>query len=160
MTDKPRLFRLVRESDETGISGTGHIADGVIFTDGTCALRWRSEYRSTALYGSFTDLLKIHGHGGKTRADLTQHPYDRGGDDATQDAAENCPFASIGGLEARTAPKAPAYITEPDRAAWLSGYIDACRTMYGEGWRACEFSWGATIDIGKPPAKSETEGAL
>jgi len=63
-----RRFELHRREDETGISGTGHIADGVEFEDGTCALRWRTEHRSTAIYPSFKDLLAIHGHDGKTKA--------------------------------------------------------------------------------------------
>ena len=60
-------FELHRREDETGISGVGHVADGVEFEDGTCVLHWRTEHRSTAVYASFKDLLAIHGHDGKTR---------------------------------------------------------------------------------------------
>jgi hypothetical protein len=35
-----RLFSLVRDEDVSGISGTGPIAEGVEFTDGSVALRW------------------------------------------------------------------------------------------------------------------------
>lgn len=63
----PRVFRLHRVVDETGISGTGLIADGVLFSDGTCALRWLTKRRSTALYDSLATLVEIHGHGGKTK---------------------------------------------------------------------------------------------
>lgn len=61
------LFKLVREEDPTGISGTGLIAEGCQFSDGTCVLRWTTEHRSTAVYGSMEELEAIHGHGGSTR---------------------------------------------------------------------------------------------
>jgi len=62
-----RRFQLHREVDETGISGTGIIAEGVEFTDGTASLRWLSEFKSTAVYASMTDLEAIHGHQGQTK---------------------------------------------------------------------------------------------
>lgn len=61
-----RLFQLYRRQDETGVSGTGVVAEGVQFTDGTCAMRWRTGTSSTAVYASIEDVLTIHGHGGKT----------------------------------------------------------------------------------------------
>lgn len=62
-----RRFVLVRDVDETGVSGTGAVAEGVEFSDGTCAMRWRTEHTSTAIYCGIVDLLAIHGHNGKTR---------------------------------------------------------------------------------------------
>ncbi len=62
----PRTFDLVRLEDATGISGTGPVAEGVVFSDGTVALRWLTAHRSTALYESAREVLAIHGHGGKT----------------------------------------------------------------------------------------------
>lgn len=61
-----RRFWLKRTEDETGISGTGYVAQGCMFSDGTCVIRWMTEFRSTAIYASHEDLEKIHGHGGKT----------------------------------------------------------------------------------------------
>jgi hypothetical protein len=61
-----RGFTLQRNEDETGVSGTGVVAEGVEFSDGTCALRWRTATASTAVYDSLADLVVIHGHGGKT----------------------------------------------------------------------------------------------
>jgi hypothetical protein len=61
-----RLFHLLRLVDATGVSGVGVVAQGVVFDDGTCAMRWLTEHRSTALYGSLDDLRIIHGHGGST----------------------------------------------------------------------------------------------
>lgn len=63
----PRIFKLWRVVDETGISGTGLIAEGALFGDGTCALRWRTKHASTAIYKDLATLVAIHGHGGKTQ---------------------------------------------------------------------------------------------
>jgi len=60
-------FVLRRDEDETGVSGTGDVADGVRFPDGTVAMRWRTGTASTAVYDSVADVEAIHGHGGKTR---------------------------------------------------------------------------------------------
>lgn len=62
-----RRFELHREVDETGISGTGIIAEGVEFHDGSASLRWKSEFKSTAVYGSMADVDAIHGHNGQTK---------------------------------------------------------------------------------------------
>lgn len=62
-----RLFVLRRDEDETGVSGTGIVAEGVQFSDGTVALRWRSHINSTVIYGSIVACEAIHGHGGRTR---------------------------------------------------------------------------------------------
>lgn len=60
------LFHLKRLEDDTGVSGTGIVAEGVIFSDGKCALSWLTEYKSIAIYDSIEELEKIHGHNGKT----------------------------------------------------------------------------------------------
>lgn len=66
-----KTFYLERIEDESGVSGTGKVAEGVVFTDGTCALRWLTQYRSTAVYWTVSELEAIHGHGGKTRLVFT-----------------------------------------------------------------------------------------
>lgn len=70
ITDQPRIFSLVRYEDETGISGVGTVAQGVVFTDGTCAMRWNTATASTAVYDSLDDLVLIHGHGGRTQVEF------------------------------------------------------------------------------------------
>ncbi len=35
---------------------------GVVFSDGTCALRWMTAKRSTSVWQSLFDMLDIHGH--------------------------------------------------------------------------------------------------
>ena len=62
-----RTFMLVRDIDESGISGTGHVADGVIFSNGKCAVSWRTKYTSVAVYDDLETVEAIHGHNGSTR---------------------------------------------------------------------------------------------
>lgn len=60
-------FELHRDSDETGVSGVGVVAQGVEFWDGTVAMRWITDVASTAIYNDVSDVEHIHGHNGKTR---------------------------------------------------------------------------------------------
>lgn len=62
-----RLFYLQRDEDETGISGTGRIADGIEFSDGSCVVHWLTYTSSTNFYSSLKDVEALHGHGGKTK---------------------------------------------------------------------------------------------
>ena len=62
-----RRFNLNRIEDETGISGTGIVAEGVVFAGGKVALSWRTAHTSVAIYDSLRAVEAIHGHGGKTR---------------------------------------------------------------------------------------------
>jgi hypothetical protein len=62
------LFELRREEDETGVSGTGVVAHGVIFESGQCVMSWRTEHTSIAVYESIEKIIAIHGHDGKTKA--------------------------------------------------------------------------------------------
>ena len=63
----PRRFRLIRDRDVTGASGTGHVADGVQWPDGTATVRWRGDRASTVHWDRVADAEAIHGHGGATR---------------------------------------------------------------------------------------------
>jgi hypothetical protein len=62
-----RRFELHRDEDETGISGTGIVAEGLCFSDGSVAMRWITAHTSTAIYQDMTDVVLIHGHNGKTK---------------------------------------------------------------------------------------------
>jgi hypothetical protein len=64
---KMRRFVMDRDVDVSGMSGTGIVAEGVVFTDGTAVLRWLTEHTSTAIYPTVGELITIHGHGGTTR---------------------------------------------------------------------------------------------
>jgi len=63
----PKPFGLYRHEDVTGASGTGLVATGVEFDDGTTVLRWRGEAPSTVVWPSLDAAQKIHGHGGRTQ---------------------------------------------------------------------------------------------
>lgn len=63
-----RTFTLERVFDESGVSGTGVVLEGVIFADGVTVIRWlpgKAGAQSTAIYGSYADFEKIH---------ITSHP--------------------------------------------------------------------------------------
>lgn len=60
------LFQLVRHEDETGISGTGVIAEGVEFSNGVCVLNWLTDFTSQGIYPSIEEIIDIHGHEGRT----------------------------------------------------------------------------------------------
>ena len=62
-----RLFHFERREDESGVSGTGIVAQGVVFDNGWCALTWLTEHTSVAFYTSISEVEAIHGHNGKTR---------------------------------------------------------------------------------------------
>lgn len=60
-------FNLLRLKDVTGVSGTGVVAQGVQFPDGTAVMRWCAlPYQSTCVYASVSELMAIHGHDGNT----------------------------------------------------------------------------------------------
>jgi hypothetical protein len=61
-----RTFKLVRIEDETGISGTGIVAEGIEFSNGMCAMCWLTAMHSVAVYPNVRQLEAIHGHNGRT----------------------------------------------------------------------------------------------
>lgn len=65
-----RFFQLHRDKDLTGFSGTGVVADGVVWPDGTVSMRWRGPVRTTVEAACLTDIETIHGHDGATRVVL------------------------------------------------------------------------------------------
>ncbi|CAL9668640.1 hypothetical protein SUDANB145_07296 (plasmid) [Streptomyces sp. enrichment culture] len=67
MTNQPRRFHLQRTIDVTGSSGTGRVADGILWPDGTASLRWRGERPSTVHWDNLAHAEAVHGHGGHTR---------------------------------------------------------------------------------------------
>lgn len=154
------LFDLDRIEDETGISGTGIVAQGVLFDDGTCALRWLTANRSSGFYDNVETLEKIHGHNGKTVIRWRgKGTFERARTDCIQDGCENCPFASIGGLDARAVPRAPDYIEPAEREEYLRGYVYEARRQYGADWQTCGFGWAPAMTINEPPVQAPREGS-
>jgi transcriptional regulator with XRE-family HTH domain len=78
----PRRFYLRRHVDITGASGTGVVAHGVMWPDGTASVRWATERKSIVFWdGGFEDAEAIHGHGGATRLVFIDGPDDCQGDE-------------------------------------------------------------------------------
>ena len=73
-----RRFHLERDEDASGVSGTGRVAEGVVFSDGTTILRWTPDATvnppSTVIYDRIFDVTHIHGHGGLTRIVFDDEP--------------------------------------------------------------------------------------
>ena len=65
-----KLYEMIRDTDVSGVSGTGPVAEVVEFDNGWCAVAF---YHYTAgvpnviVYSSIEDCEKIHGHGGLTK---------------------------------------------------------------------------------------------
>lgn len=70
----PKNFKLVRNEDETGVSGVGIVAFGTVFPCGKTVIVWETcnpskeakGINSITIYECFEQVEKIHGHGGKT----------------------------------------------------------------------------------------------
>jgi hypothetical protein len=69
-----RRFVLVRYEDESGVSGTGVVAEGVQFSTGRCVLAWVSRFQSLAIYNGIEEIREIHGHDGKTHVSWLDEP--------------------------------------------------------------------------------------
>lgn len=65
----PRSFALHRDHDISGVSGTGQIAWGTEFPDGTVVLRWAvpGVPATTAVHESLESVEQIHLHNGATK---------------------------------------------------------------------------------------------
>ncbi|HEY3923116.1 MAG TPA: hypothetical protein VGL75_00980 [Acidothermaceae bacterium] len=65
----PRAFVLLRDVDVSGVSGTGVVAEGVMFSDDTVALRWMSKWPTSVVFHDrgIEAVKAVHGHDGRTR---------------------------------------------------------------------------------------------
>lgn len=66
-----RRFKLLRHHDVSGVSGTGIVAEGIQFTDGTVVIRWYGVHPSTVVWPSIDDAMAVHGHQGSTEIQWT-----------------------------------------------------------------------------------------
>lgn len=67
---KIRKFHLNRERDESGVSGTGIVAVGVVLPSGRAIIEWvskRTKADSLGIYDDIEDVDKVHGHDGATK---------------------------------------------------------------------------------------------
>jgi hypothetical protein len=65
---KLRRFYLYRQTDVTGVSGTGVVAEGVAFSDGRVAVRWRGPWPTSVVFHDrgVEAVIAVHGHDGAT----------------------------------------------------------------------------------------------
>lgn len=62
-----RRFLLLRHQAVSGVSGTGVVAEGAEFSDGSAALRWHGPHPSTAAFDAGAEaIVAVHGHHGAT----------------------------------------------------------------------------------------------
>lgn len=61
-----RKLYLLRHEDLHGHSGTGTVAEGVIFHNGMVALTWFSEWETMTTFKNVQTLKRLHSHEGRT----------------------------------------------------------------------------------------------
>jgi len=61
-----RVGHILRHEDESGVSGTGRVAEWVEYSDGEVVVHWLSHTPSTNHYRNMKQVDAIHGHNGKT----------------------------------------------------------------------------------------------
>ena len=62
-----RRFILIRAEDLTGVSGTGEVAEGTVFSSGLAVIRWLREPYAMGVYQNLDDVISVHGHEGRTQ---------------------------------------------------------------------------------------------
>ncbi len=62
-----KTFNLVRDRDVTGISGTGVVAEGIVFQGGQTVICWTCPPFTVSVFPSPEAVLAVHGHQGNTR---------------------------------------------------------------------------------------------
>ena len=62
-----RRFVLIRVEDLTGVSGTGEVAEGTVFSSGLAVIHWVREPYAMGVYQSLEDVISVHGHEGRTQ---------------------------------------------------------------------------------------------
>lgn len=62
-----RRFVLIRVEDITGVSGTGEVAEGTVFSSGLAVIHWLREPHAMGVYQTLEDVISVHGHEGRTQ---------------------------------------------------------------------------------------------
>ena len=71
-----RTFKMIRNQDLTGTSGTGVVATGSVLDNGQTTVTWcvpakladgsYRDIKTTTIYNSWQDCILLHGHNGRT----------------------------------------------------------------------------------------------
>lgn len=70
-----KLIQLTRYEDVSGVSGTGLVAEGIMFRNGQCVISWLGEHSSLEIHPNLQSIIDIHGHGGKTKVSVSDDYY-------------------------------------------------------------------------------------
>lgn len=77
-----KRFTGVRNTDVTGVSGTGTVFEGVEFTDGTAVIHWVGDWPTTTVHSCGVDsVVHIHGHDGATEIEWLDSDNEDDGND-------------------------------------------------------------------------------
>jgi len=76
-----KTFYLNRQEDETGISGTGKVAFGIVLPTGRVAIEWTSAHSSITVFENAKEMDEVHGHHGKTKMVFTTGKSPKSKDD-------------------------------------------------------------------------------
>lgn len=66
VTRMAQSFKLMRRMDISGVSGTGLVAEGVVFKNGKTVLCWTRPPYAISVFDSTGEMMSVHGHGGST----------------------------------------------------------------------------------------------
>lgn len=71
MSAPVRRFVLRRVEDVSGVSGTGIVAEGVLFSSGVAVLQWLSDFPTSVVFHQrgLDSIEAVHGHNGRTIID-------------------------------------------------------------------------------------------
>jgi hypothetical protein len=73
----PRAFYLLRRQDVSGVSGTGVVAVGAVMPSGRAVLEWCSAWPTITVFDSWEQVVRIHGHQGRTELHFGPPPAPR-----------------------------------------------------------------------------------
>jgi hypothetical protein len=114
------------------------LAEGAMWSDGACSVR---HDRSTGMYDSF-DAVRSYWERDGVRIGWVDEDvlgsggwFERGRRDAVQDRLDGKPFASVGGLGARTSMQTPPYVPAERAREYVRGYAHQAWLTYGDKWK-------------------------
>jgi hypothetical protein len=61
-----KTFYMLRHEDIHNNSGTGVVAEGVIFDDGSGAFTWLTDIKTVTVFMKISEVKRLHGHEGRT----------------------------------------------------------------------------------------------
>ncbi len=133
-----RPFYLHRMIDASGVSGTGIVAVGAVLPSGKAVLEWRSRWKTVTVFESVDQVIRIHGHGGRTQLLWGDPPGDQRLPFWVQTWRALDPIRTYADHPQRLAALPAPTLSGPPTAAGASTPKDlylAVRTRLADGWR-------------------------